>query len=58
MASDSPKGKELEAIMKKGDLVSNEDVLGLLEKAMSKVSDDCNGFLIDGWAVYIKKKYI
>lgn len=49
VASGSEKGKQLSEIMKKGDLVSNEEVLGLLEIAMGKVGDGCKGFLIDGY---------
>ena len=46
--SGSDKGKELQEMMSKGVLVSNEIVLKLLEAAMSKVSDT-PGFLIDGY---------
>lgn len=35
--------------MTKGDLVPNEEVLGLLERAMSQCDDSCKGFLIDGY---------
>lgn len=49
VASGSDKGKQLSEIMKKGELVSNEEVLGLLEVAMGKVGDGCKGFLIDGY---------
>ncbi|XP_037913187.1 adenylate kinase isoenzyme 1 isoform X2 [Hermetia illucens] len=49
VASGSDKGKELKEIMSKGALVSNDDVLQILERAMVKVSDSANGFLIDGY---------
>lgn len=41
--------------MKRGELVSNEEVLGLLERAMAYVDDSCKGFLIDGyrWQYYL-----
>lgn len=35
--------------MKKGELVSNDQVLGLLQAAMEKVDASCKGFLIDGY---------
>lgn len=49
MASGSDKGKELDGIMKRGELVSNEAVLDLLEQAMRKVESTSKGFLIDGY---------
>jgi len=49
VASGSDKGKELSEIMKKGDLVPNEEVLGLLERAMRQVEATSSGFLIDGY---------
>lgn len=48
VASGSEKGKQLQEIMKKGELVSNAEVLSLLENAMKKVSSS-KGFLIDGY---------
>lgn len=42
------KGKELSEIMKRGDLVPNEEVLFLLQKAMKEVFGKSQGFLIDG----------
>lgn len=48
VASGSPKGQELAAIMKEGKLVSNDDVLGLLEKAIRERLNGAKGFLIDG----------
>lgn len=35
--------------MTRGDLVPNEEVLGLLEQAMRKVEATSSGFLIDGY---------
>jgi len=49
VASGSDKGKELSEIMKKGDLVPNEEVLGLLERDMRQVEATSSGFLIDGY---------
>ncbi|KNC22100.1 hypothetical protein FF38_13535 [Lucilia cuprina] len=49
VASGSEKGKELAAIMKEGKLVSNDDVLGLLEKAIRERLSGAKGFLIDGY---------
>ena len=48
VASGSDKGRELEAIMKEGKLVSNEAVLYLLDKEIRLKSGAANGFLIDG----------
>ncbi|CAL8078492.1 unnamed protein product [Calicophoron daubneyi] len=49
VASGSPRGKMLEEIMKKGELVSLDTVLQLLRDAMIKcVSKNCY-FLIDGY---------
>jgi adenylate kinase len=47
VASGSPKGKELQDIMSKGGLVSNDIVLELLAAAMGKI-ENATGFLIDG----------
>lgn len=49
VASGSERGKQLQETMKKGDLVSNEQVLQLLAAAMGKVDASCKGFLIDGY---------
>lgn len=49
VASGSERGQQLQAIMKSGGLVSNDQVLGLLEAAMAKVDDSVKGFLIDGY---------
>lgn len=48
VAAGTDKGKELSEIMKRGDLVPNEEVLGLLQQAMEKVQGTAQGFLIDG----------
>jgi len=47
--SGSARGKELTAIMERGDLVPLETVLELLKEAMIKYGRDSNGFLIDGY---------
>lgn len=48
VASGSPKGNELQEIMKSGGLVSNQVVLELLAAAIQKI-DKPTGFLIDGY---------
>lgn len=61
VASGSDKGRELEAIMKEGKLVSNEAVLCLLAKAIAAHKCDSKGFLIDGCVTiafyFISKDY-
>nr|NP_001187771.1 adenylate kinase [Ictalurus punctatus]ADO29100.1 adenylate kinase [Ictalurus punctatus] len=47
--SGSPRGKELQAIMEKGELVSLEIVLALIKDAMLKLVDKSPYFLIDGY---------
>jgi len=49
VAAGTDKGKELSEIMKRGDLVPNEEVLSLLQRAMKEVLESSNGFLIDGY---------
>ncbi|XP_076058966.1 adenylate kinase 1 isoform X2 [Oratosquilla oratoria] len=49
VASGSERGKQLNAIMEKGDLVPLEVVLDLLAEAMLKKVNDSKGFLIDGY---------
>lgn len=49
VASGSAKGQALQAIMKAGKLVSNEDVLDILQDAMVKEMSNASGFLIDGY---------
>lgn len=48
VSAGTDKGKELAAIMKRGDLVPNDEVLYLLQKAMKEVTGKAKGFLIDG----------
>lgn len=48
VAAGTDKGKELAEIMKRGDLVPNDEVLYLLQKAMKEVGGQAKGFLIDG----------
>lgn len=52
------KGKELAEIMKRGDLVPNEEVLYLLQKAMKEVQGKAKGFLIDGYVITVFFKYL
>ncbi|CDI97370.1 adenylate kinase [Echinococcus multilocularis] len=47
--SGSPRGKELQAIMEKGELVSLEVVLALIKDAMLKLINKSPYFLIDGY---------
>ncbi|KAM3187903.1 hypothetical protein ACTXT7_001400 [Hymenolepis weldensis] len=47
--SGSPRGKELQVIMEKGELVSLEIVLALIKEAMLKLVDKSPYFLIDGY---------
>ncbi|CAH1181018.1 unnamed protein product [Phyllotreta striolata] len=47
--SGSDRGRELQDIMTKGELVPNETVLNLLRDAMIKALPDAKGFLIDGY---------
>ncbi|KAK3088078.1 hypothetical protein FSP39_014403 [Pinctada imbricata] len=49
VASGSERGKKLNEIMEKGELVSLDDVLGLLRDAMEKKMADTKCFLIDGY---------
>ncbi|XP_070176220.1 uncharacterized protein [Littorina saxatilis] len=49
VASGSERGKRLNAIMEKGELVSLDEVLGLLKDAMLKNVSDTKCFLIDGY---------
>jgi adenylate kinase len=49
VASGSARGKELTAIMERGDLVPLDTVLGLLRDAMLKKASVSKGFLIDGY---------
>lgn len=49
VASGSARGKELTAIMEKGDLVPLDTVLSMLRDAMVKKASVSKGFLIDGY---------
>jgi adenylate kinase len=49
VASGSERGKQLTAIMERGELVPLETVLTLLKEAMLKKAKDSKGFLIDGY---------
>lgn len=48
VAAGTDKGKQLAEIMKRGDLVPNEEVLDLLQNAMKEAKGKSKGFLIDG----------
>ncbi|EDW79280.2 uncharacterized protein Dwil_GK13248, isoform A [Drosophila willistoni] len=49
VASDSDKGRQLQAIMTSGALVPNEEVLSLLNGAITRAKGSSKGFLIDGY---------
>ncbi|XP_062127457.1 adenylate kinase isoenzyme 1 isoform X1 [Drosophila sulfurigaster albostrigata] len=49
VASGSDKGRELQAVMSSGGLVSNQEVLSLLNGAVSRAKGNSKGFLIDGY---------
>ncbi|EDV38819.2 uncharacterized protein Dana_GF24995, isoform A [Drosophila ananassae] len=49
VASGSDKGRKLQAIMASGGLVSNEEVLSLLNDAIVRSKGNSKGFLIDGY---------
>lgn len=56
VSAGTDKGKELAEIMKRGDLVPNEEVLDLLQKAMQEAMGKSKGFLIDGYDVIVQNK--
>ncbi|KAK4879954.1 hypothetical protein RN001_008100 [Aquatica leii] len=49
VSSGSSRGKELSAVMERGELVSKQIVLDLLKEAMFKSLPNSKGFLIDGY---------
>lgn len=49
VASGSSLGKELNEVMQAGKLVSNKQVLDLLQAAINKHKASSKGFLIDGY---------
>jgi len=49
VASGSPRGKELNAIMEKGDLVPLDTVLALIKDKMLATASTSSGYLIDGY---------
>ncbi|XP_001353357.4 adenylate kinase isoenzyme 1 isoform X1 [Drosophila pseudoobscura] len=49
VASGSDKGRQLQAVMSSGGLVSNEEVLSLLNDAVNRAKGGSKGFLIDGY---------
>lgn len=48
VAAGTEKGKEYAEIMKQGGLLSGEEIVCLLQKAMKKQIGHTKGFLIDG----------
>ncbi len=46
-ASGSPLGREVAAVMERGDLVTDEIVIGLIEEQLTTA--DANGFIFDGF---------
>ncbi|KAJ8379750.1 hypothetical protein SKAU_G00005280 [Synaphobranchus kaupii] len=55
VSSGSEKGKELSAIMKKGELVPLETILEMLRLAMIEKAAASKGFLIDGYPRNVKQ---
>ncbi|XP_017070867.1 adenylate kinase isoenzyme 1 isoform X1 [Drosophila eugracilis] len=49
VASGSDKGRHLQEIMSTGGLVSNDEVLSLLNDAIARAKGNSKGFLIDGY---------
>ncbi|XP_022216784.1 adenylate kinase isoenzyme 1 isoform X2 [Drosophila obscura] len=49
VASGSDKGRQLQEVMSRGGLVSNDEVLSLLNDAISRAKGSSKGFLIDGY---------
>ncbi|XP_034481165.1 adenylate kinase isoenzyme 1-like isoform X2 [Drosophila innubila] len=49
VSSGSDKGRELQAIMTSGALVPNQEVLSLLNNAVTRAKGNSKGFLIDGY---------
>ncbi|KAM8710080.1 hypothetical protein ACLKA7_016815 [Drosophila subpalustris] len=49
VSSGSDKGRELQAIMTSGALVPNQEVLSLLNSAVTRAKGNSRGFLIDGY---------
>ncbi|KAH8395359.1 hypothetical protein KR222_010919, partial [Zaprionus bogoriensis] len=49
VASGSDKGRQLQSIMTSGGLVSNQEVLSLLNNAIARTKGASKGFLIDGY---------
>lgn len=48
VAAGSPLGRQAKAVMEKGELVSDEILLGMLEERFSR-PDTANGFILDGY---------
>nr|KAG5689881.1 hypothetical protein BaRGS_002392 [Batillaria attramentaria] len=56
VASGSERGKRLNAIMEKGELVSLDEVLGLLRDAMISKLSETKCFLIDGYPASLSRE--
>uniref|UniRef100_A0A8C6K3Q9 Adenylate kinase isoenzyme 1 n=1 Tax=Nothobranchius furzeri TaxID=105023 RepID=A0A8C6K3Q9_NOTFU len=55
VASGSDRGKHLQAIMQKGELVPLDTVLDMIKEAMIAKADVSKGFLIDGYPREVKQ---
>uniref|UniRef100_A0A8C7XK44 Adenylate kinase isoenzyme 1 n=1 Tax=Oryzias sinensis TaxID=183150 RepID=A0A8C7XK44_9TELE len=55
VASGSDRGKQLQAIMQKGELVPLDTVLDMIKDAMIAKADVSKGFLIDGYPREVKQ---
>uniref|UniRef100_A0A3P9PRA9 Adenylate kinase isoenzyme 1 n=1 Tax=Poecilia reticulata TaxID=8081 RepID=A0A3P9PRA9_POERE len=55
VASGSERGKQLQAIMQKGELVPLDTVLDMIKDAMIAKADVSKGFLIDGYPREVKQ---
>ncbi|NXX72806.1 KAD1 kinase, partial [Spizella passerina] len=55
VSSGSERGKKLQAIMEKGELVPLDTVLDMLRDAMVAKADVSKGFLIDGYPREVKQ---
>uniref|UniRef100_A0AAX7TQ74 Adenylate kinase isoenzyme 1 n=1 Tax=Astatotilapia calliptera TaxID=8154 RepID=A0AAX7TQ74_ASTCA len=55
VASGSERGKHLQAIMQKGELVPLDTVLDMIKEAMIAKADVSKGFLIDGYPREVKQ---
>ncbi len=49
IASGSPLGKEIDALISKGNLVPDQQMIQLLESYLDNLSPDCKGVIFDGF---------